>query len=180
MFKSVHLYTCKKGENMKYIGLDIHKTFCQGAVIDKQGKIISEEKIPTKRKSIIELINRYPGSKVVMESTGVWEYIYDCIESCGTEVILSNPLKTRMIAEAKIKTDKVDALILAHLLRSDMIPTSYVPEKEIRNLRKDVRERGILKKVSTSIKNHIYAEFLRNGIEYDAGVLCTKKGRKWA
>jgi len=66
---------------------------------------------------------------VVIESTGLWEHVYEVIEDVGYEVILAHPLKTRAIAEAKIKTDKVDSEILSHLLRADLIPRSYVPQR---------------------------------------------------
>ena len=55
--------------------------------------------------------------KVVVESTGrLWIQIHDRLEENGFEVALSNPSKTRLIAEAKVKTDKVDARTLAGLL----------------------------------------------------------------
>lgn len=163
-----------------YIGLDVHKKFCQATAIDSEQKIIATEKFPTERESIKAFFNRFPGSKAVLESTGVWEYIYDVMVSSGVDTVLSNPLKTRMIAEAKVKTDKVDSLILAQLLRSDMIPTSYVPDKEIRDLRKETRERIVLKKISTALKNHIYSELIRNGIKYKEGFLGTRSGRELA
>ena len=37
-------------------------------------------------------------------------------------IVLANPFKTRIIAEAEIKTDKVDARILADLLRGKLVP----------------------------------------------------------
>jgi transposase len=76
-------------------------------------------------------------------------------------VMLANPLKTRMIAEDKIKTDKVDSEILAHLPGSNRVPESYVPSSDIEELRKLVRERVLLKKITTSIRNYIYTELLR-------------------
>ena len=42
--------------------------------------------------------------------------VYDLLESLGHKVVLAHPLKTRMIAEARVKTDKVDAKTLAELL----------------------------------------------------------------
>jgi transposase len=60
-----------------------------------------------------------------------------------------------MIAEAKIKTDKVDSEILAHLLRSNRVPESYVPSSDIREFRKLVRERVLSKKITTSIRNYL-------------------------
>ena len=66
--------------------------------------------------------------RAVVESTGnLWIPIHDRLEEHGFDVALSNPSKTRLIAEAKVKTDKVDARTLAALLRADMIPTCYVP-----------------------------------------------------
>ena len=54
--------------------------------------------------------------------------------SGGFEVKLAHPLKTKIIAEAKIKTDATDSKALAQLLRADLLPESYVPPKEIREL----------------------------------------------
>ena len=40
------------------------------------------------------------------------------------EVVLANPKKTRAIAEARLKNDKVDARTLADLLRADLVAPS--------------------------------------------------------
>jgi len=56
----------------------------------------------------------------------------DILEKFGFEVSLSNPGKTRLIAEAKNKTDKVDAKTLARLLRADMLFTCYVRARATR------------------------------------------------
>jgi hypothetical protein len=50
-------------------------------------------------------------------------------------VTLSNPLKTKAIAESKVKTDKVDSLTLASLLRGGYIAESYIPPMELMQLR---------------------------------------------
>ena len=58
----------------------------------------------------------------------MWVKTFEILEDHGIPVKLANPLKTRAIAEARIKTDKVDAKILAHLLRTDLVATSHVAE----------------------------------------------------
>lgn len=63
--------------------------------------------------------------------------LYDLLEELGVEVHLTHPLKLRTIAEAKIKTDSIDAKVLADLLRANLIPEVYVLPKEIR-LQKNV------------------------------------------
>ena len=46
--------------------------------------------------------------------------------------MLANPFKTRIIAEAQIKTDKVDARILADLLRGKLVPSVHIVGRETR------------------------------------------------
>lgn len=53
----------------------------------------------------------------------------------------SHPLMVKAIAYPKVKTDKVDARILADLLRTDMIPECYIPDEKIRDLRDLARNR---------------------------------------
>ncbi|MDY6985137.1 MAG: transposase [Candidatus Thermoplasmatota archaeon] len=113
-----------------YVGLDVHKNSCLVTQMDERGKIVKREKIGTDREEIEEFFSSIDKGKVVMESTGIWEYIYEIIDSLGFDVTLSNPVKTRVIAEAKIKTDKIDSEILAHLLRADLIPVDWKQRDE--------------------------------------------------
>ena len=89
---------------------------------------------------------------------------YEGIEKRGFEVELAHPFKVRAIAEARVKTDKVNAETLAQLLRANLIPRSWVPCKDVRDLRQLVRQRAYLIRQSTSLKNRIHAELLRRGV----------------
>ncbi|MDL1966195.1 MAG: hypothetical protein LWW90_05905 [Candidatus Desulfofervidus auxilii] len=86
--------------------------------------------------------------KAVMEATFNWVYFYDEISPFVDEAILAHPLKTRAIAEARIKTDSIDSNTLAHLLRSGLIPKAYTPGFETRDLRNLLRFRIALVKVT--------------------------------
>ena len=55
--------------------------------------------------------------------------MYEALKHCGINISLANPLKTRDIAEARIKYDKMDASILADLAGADLISKCYVPDK---------------------------------------------------
>ena len=66
--------------------------------------------------------------------------IHDTLEN-EIDTILANPYKTKITAEAKIKSDKLDARILANLLRADLVYESYVPAREFREKRSLVRHR---------------------------------------
>ncbi len=162
-----------------HLGVDIHKAFCQTTMMDENGTLLRTAKIPTKRDDLRGFFGQYGGSKAVIESSTVWEFVYEVLEDSGVDVVLSNPYQTKAIAHARVKTDKVDSLTLAHLLRTGMIPESYIPPRETRELRKDFRGRKSLKDLSTSVKNQIYAELIRKGIEYPEGVLSSFRGMRW-
>lgn len=55
-------------------------------------------------------------STAALEATRNWTVLHDCREELVEEVHPAHPLKLKAIAEAKIKTDKIDARVLAHLL----------------------------------------------------------------
>jgi len=149
---------------MVYVGLDVHKEFCQAAVIDDSGRVLSNEKFSSTQEELDRFLARFKRARFALESTGIWEFIYEGIEKKGFDAQLAHPLKVRAIAEAKVKTDKVDAETLAQLLRADLIPRSWVPSKDVRDLRQLVRQRAYLVKQSTSLKNRIHAELLRRGV----------------
>jgi transposase len=71
--------------------------------------------------------------------------------------VVSNPLRTRAIAEAKIKTDKVDAFVLAHLLRCDFLPRVWIPDAATSAQRHQCTERANLVADRTRIKNRIHS-----------------------
>ena len=89
----------------------------------------------------------------------------DALAKDGYEVWISHSLKTRAIAEAKIKSDKIDAKILADLARGNLLPTSWISLKEIRELRDLVRQRIFVVKQRTNLKNKIHAELIKRAIE---------------
>jgi len=72
-------------------------------------------------------------------------------------VALAHLLKVRAIAEARIKTDKISADILADLLRTNLLPEAYVPAKETREAKNVLRQRMFFVRVQTMVKNRIYA-----------------------
>jgi transposase len=115
-----------------------------------------------------------------MESTGsVWTNLYNHLDEKHIHVALANPLKTKAIASAKIKSDKVDARILAHLLRSNLVAESYVPPKHLREIRALIRHRVAIVKIRTMVKNEIHALVDKHGLEHEFSDLFGKHGTEW-
>lgn len=66
-----------------------------------------------------------------------------------------------------MKTDRVDALMLANLLRGGYIAESYVPSRRVMDLREMVRHRAGLVRIRTSLKNKIHAHLLMHGLKVE-------------
>lgn len=92
----------------------------------------------------------------VVEAGPTWGWIYDTLSELGVKMIVANPKAVRAIAEAKIKTDKIDARMLASLLRVGLIPEVYVPSEEVRAQKMLWRERIWLVRMHVRLKNRIH------------------------
>lgn len=167
----------EENKGLMYVGLDVHKRVCFGTVMDNEGRIVKQGKFSNDPRSLGEFMDGINKAKVVMEAGYCWQPVYEWAEGEGYDVKLAHPLKTKLIAEARIKTDKIDSEVLAHLLRSDLVPESWVPPKEIRELRSLVKQRAFLVRMRTKLKNRVHAELDRRDI--DLGIpLFTRRGRE--
>lgn len=96
--------------------------------------------------------------QAVCESTAnMWLKTYEAFEKNGIDVKLANPLKTKAIAEARIKTDKLDAQTLAHLLRSNLIAESYIAPDKVMEDRSLLRLRINLVSDRTRVMNRVHS-----------------------
>lgn len=119
--------------------------------------------------------------KVVLESTGNWMYVESLLEAqeLVEDIALAHPLEVKAIAHAKVKTDKVDATILAQLLRTDFLPRAYRAPFEVRELRDLLRLRASLVRLRTSVKNKIHAVLNKEGLTVPATDLFGRRGMTW-
>ena len=168
---------------MIYVGIDIHKHKCHSALMNENGRILDELTFQNTAQGLstfIERIQPLGEAKAVLESTGnLWIKAYEALEAATIQTTLSNPLKTRAIAEARIKTDKIDARTLAHLLRTDLVAASYVPNKETRARRSLLRHRATLIKTRTEIKNRIHSLLDKYDLKSESSDIFGKQSLEW-
>ena len=148
-----------------YLGIDTHKRYSQVAVVDDDGNLQDEISLPNDR--LAELAEQYAGSEAAIEASGNYRPIYEMLDE-HLDVTLVNPSKIRIIADAAVKADHVDAKRLAQMLRADMLAESYVPPDEIRVLRDLVRTRKSLVESRTAEKNRVRAVLTRTDNTYDS------------
>jgi transposase len=142
---------------MYSIGVDFHKAYSHMTVLDQQGQVVKAGKVANTAEAVRAFIAPYRhGGQAVVEATRNWTIMYDLLEPELEAVHLAHPLKVRTIAEARIKTDRIDSRILAHLLRCDLLPTAYVRPKEQRTAQQVLRQRMFFVRVRTMVKNRIH------------------------
>jgi len=165
---------------MLHVGVDLHKRQAQVAVVNSKGEVLRNCRVVCDRESMrgFFLQLRQP-AQVVMEATSNWHWLCDLLEEMEIPVSLSHPLKTKAIASARIKTDKLDAATLAQLLRADLLPKAHLASHQARLDRELLRHRAMLVRVRTGVKNRVHALLAKENLVYHEGGLFTAKGRKW-
>jgi transposase len=129
---------------------------------------------------VLSYLSHFNVCKVAMESSTQIASLYRQLVCKGFDVVVSHPKKTRYIAEAKIKSDRVDSMAIPELVRLDALPLSYVPDEETDKLREKVRRRAFLVRQRVKPKVKIKSVLTYEGIKppSDHG-LFTLKGVEW-
>lgn len=139
-----------------YIGVDFHKSTSYVSVMDQHGTQVKSGRISNTEEALTRFLAPYPNAAAVLEAGRNWSYMYDWLEARCERVALAHPLKVKAIASAKIKTDKIDAKVLAHLLRADLVPMAHVPKGPTRETREILRQRMFFVRLATMAKNRIH------------------------
>ncbi|MBV9266850.1 MAG: IS110 family transposase [Acidobacteriaceae bacterium] len=165
---------------MRFAGLDVHKKEVEAVVVEETGAVLLRQRLATEGEKLEEFARRHLSDcRVALEATTNSWAIAGILAPLVKEVVVSNPLRTRAIAEAKIKTDRVDALVLAQLLRCDYLPRVWMPEAETRRMRQRSSERANLSADRTRVKNRIHAVLQQRLLQPPVQDLFSQRGRIW-
>ena len=106
-----------------YVGIDVHRKRSQVAVVTEDGTVQLNKNVVNGSEPMLRLIGDLPpGTPVAFEAAFGWGWLAELLEDYGFEAHLVHPLRCKAIASARLKNDKVDAAILAQLLRADLLP----------------------------------------------------------
>ncbi len=140
---------------MNYIGVDYHKKYSCIVVKNEDGDVEGRGTVSNTRMEIQKFLEPYRPGVAVVEATRNWGLIYDWLDEVLDDVALAHPLKVKAIAEARIKTDKISADILADLLRTNLLPMAYAPTKQTREFKSILRQPMFFVRIQTMVKNRI-------------------------
>ncbi len=166
---------------MRFIGMDVHRDFCEVAVAEQNGKVRSAGRVASTVQALEVMAQSLAADDVVaLEATSGAGLIADLIRPHVGAVLVANTRRLPQISKAKAKTDRLDARMLARLAASGFLETVWAPDEPTRALRRLCARRETLVRARTRAKNEAHAVPARN--------LCGrppvsdafgKRGRQW-
>src|SRR5712692_3142423 len=162
-----------------YVGIDVHRKRSQVAVVTEDGTVQLNKNVVNGSEPMLRLIGDLPaGTPVAFEAAFGWGWLVELLEDYGFDPHLVHPLRCKAIASARLKNDKVDAAILAQLLRADLLPEAWIAPPAARQLRALLRHRAQLVRVRTLLRNRIHAVLADHGHDRPSGCW-SGPGRGW-
>ena len=152
-----------------YAGIDVHRKRSQVAVVTEDGKVQLNKNVVNGSEPMLRLIGDLPsGTPVAFEAAFGWGWLVQLLGDYGFDPHLVHPLRCKAIASARLKNDKVDAAILAQLLRADLLPEAWIAPANVRQLRALLRHRVSLVRLGTQLRNRIHAVAADQGYDRSA------------
>jgi transposase len=164
---------------VRSVGLDVHRDFCEVAIIDSAGGR-ARGRVPSTPENLqLFAQSLAPSDRVALEVTGnAWE-IARILEAHVARVVVVSPSDTG-IRQARAKTDRLDALALAKLLAAGSLDAVWMPDEPVRAMRRRLARRSQLVSARSRVKNEVHAVLVRclKG-RPPASDLFGRKGQAW-
>jgi transposase len=161
----------------RIVALDVQERFAEIAVYENGGRRRLGRIETGQLRALAESLG--PEDHVVLESTSMTWAIAELLAEHAGQVTVSNPMRTRAIASAKVKTDRIDAKVLAQLGAADFLPEVWAPDELTRALRRRIAHRLSLVRQRTRLRNQIHAVLARNLIQAPFSDVFGQGGRRW-
>jgi transposase len=165
----------------RFVGLDIHRRLAEACIMNARGHVLERHTISCTRSGLQAFAESHlrPGDRVALEATTHCWAVAATLRPFVEAAVVSNPLMTKAIAYARIKTDKVDAQVLAQLLRTEYLPAVWTPDQDTQRLRILTSRRAGLVAEQTRLKNRIHSVLFAELIPPPDGTLFSQKGMEW-
>lgn len=169
------------GDIPLYAGLDMHGETTTCTIKDEKGNPFRVLKVETTKEGMRKLFEKINRKQVtaVFEASRNWHYYSRLLRPHCRSLVMAHPLKLRAIASARIKTDAIDSDILCDLLRSNLIPESYMPQEDIVELRELLRYRATLSSHRARLKAQVKNILSREGKKCEIDAVAGKRARLW-
>jgi transposase len=149
---------------MQYLGIDWGTRRAAWCALTAAGEL-TEGTIAADEDGLVRLVARLGPDVhgcIEMMSGAVW--VRDRLTECGWTIDIADARKVKAIAPLACKTDRVDARVLADLVRRDLVPTVWVPPLHDRAIRERLRRRSHLVRLRTSAANRAFGLLTQWGL----------------
>jgi len=146
-----------------------------------RGKLIQAGAVDNEPRQLRRWFRQFRGQTVqaAVEACGFWPAFREVVEPEVKQLVLVHPQRVKAIASAKLKNDRVDSATLAHLLRCDLLPESWMADRATQARRQQVRLRATLVRKRTRLKNQVHAVLHQQGLRAPVTDLFGRRGRQW-
>lgn len=178
------MHTQPSQDQSYYAGLDAHQVYVVAAVVDKQGTLRHEARVPTTAPTdLVATLAPFHSPKhplaVVVESCPFWPWLYDLLVPQGMAFHLAHAQQLEAIATAARKSDQRDARLLARMLAGGLIPEAYPKPPAQRERACLVRHRAALVRYRTMLANRIHSQLHAVGLALPRERLLRRATRPW-
>jgi transposase len=164
---------------MWHVGIDLHRKTIVLAAVNDAGDAMNPITIPcADTAAIVNAVTALGPFRAVIEACGTYRWLYDLLHPYGT-ILLAHPSRLRAMIQRRTKTDKLDAQLLANLLRINQIPLAYIPPESYQRLRDLVRCRTRLGRELAEAKIQLRALLARQNREAPFRVPFGVRGLAW-
>lgn len=165
---------------MVYLGVDLHRKVSQVVALDQAGEVVLTRRFGNDRAEFLRVFGELEPEpiEVAFEATYGWGWFADLLADAGVPAHMAHPLATKAIAAGRVKNDSVDARILAHLLRTHLLPEAWIAPPEVREARRLVRMRASLVRMRSRLKCQVHAICADRGLAVPVSDLFGRGGRR--
>jgi transposase len=166
---------------VRHCGIDVHLKASELCELSSRGKVVRRERFSSTREGFRKQFGGSPRMRIVMESGGSTPWVYRLLCDLGHEVVVVNPRRVRLIAESTLKSDRIDAEILARLSRFDLELLQPVHQRsaESQALRTKIQVRTSLVRSRVALMNQVKGTLRSQGVRFSTST-ANRFVVKWA
>jgi transposase len=156
---------------MEYGAIDLHSRRSQIRIVAADGAVVVERRIDTTRTAFTQLFGDRPRMPILIEASTEAEWVAQCLEGLGHEVIIADPNFALMYGQRsrKVKTDKRDAAALAEACRLGIFRRAHRVSAAQARERQHQAIRLQLIRQRTAVINLLRATLRREGYRLPGG-----------
>ena len=164
---------------MWHVGIDLHRETVVIAAVNDAGEVTKPLTVRCEdTATIVHAVKALGCFRAVIEASATYRWLYELLAPHGT-ILLAHPFRLRVMVQRRTKTDKLDAQLLANLLRINQIPLAYIPPEPYQQLRDLTRRRARLGRELAEAKIHLRALLARQNRQAPYRVPFGVRGLAW-